>query len=83
MDIKKKECDYSGKNKKLKHAVIVVLLFICFLSGFFCLRSVGFYNDEGNEQNILRSNILDYFELISDDNDIVNYYHKKTKVIPI
>lgn len=70
------------KNEKTKKILILIFFLIIFLLGLTKELNVGFNNDELQEQNILRSNILEYARLISPDNDVVNYLQDKG-IIPI
>ena len=70
------------KKDFLERVIIILLFVVMFFSGIYCERNVGTYNDEVPEQNILKSNILEYAELISSDNDIV-YELREAGVTPI
>lgn len=71
--------EISKKNEKKLTIILFVLLFFF---GFLFIGNVGFYNDEGSEQNILKMNIYEYSKQFGEDNDLAIYF-KKNGFTPI
>jgi len=64
------------KEKCVNHEKLLTvgLFLLLFVFGLFFIGDVGFYNDETNEENILKMNIYEYSRQFGENNDLVTYF---------
>ena len=57
-----------------KNIYIIASFIILFIISLITIKDVGGYNDEDAENNILRMNAIEYFELLGENNHYANKY---------